>query len=72
VDFALAWRRACYEGYILWLNDVQPGAGYRSGDEWGCVGFWFSRRWKDDGANRYIGEVQRHLSEKTWLKPEFR
>ena len=71
VDFALAWRRACYEGYISWLNHVQPGAGYAAGDEWGCVGFWYSGRWKDAGALHYIADVQRHLAQRTWERSDF-
>ena len=71
VDYALASRRSCFEGYVLWLNDVQPGAGYGAGDEWGCVGLWFSGRWKDGGALGYIAEVQRRLSERTWMQAGF-
>ncbi len=62
VDYAMAWLRACYEGSFTWLD----AEGYEAGDEWGCVGAWFSGHWYDDGAERYIAEVRGHLSERTW------
>jgi autotransporter family porin len=71
VDYTLAYRRSCYEGYMLWLHDVQPGAGYRAGDEWGCVGLWFDGRWKTAAANSYVSSVQGHLSRRTWAQPGF-
>jgi hypothetical protein len=45
VDYALAYRRACYEGYLSWLTRAAPE--YRAGDEWGCVAHWFSGGWHD-------------------------
>jgi len=71
VDYTLANRRVCYEGYVLWLNDVQPGAGYRAGDEWGCAGLWFAGRWKTPEANAYVQSVQGHLTRRTWAQPGF-
>lgn len=72
VDYALAWRRACYEGYFNWIPAEAKG------DEWGCVGLWFSGRWKDGdpnveygGANWYIGKVKGYLNTKPWLSPDF-
>jgi hypothetical protein len=72
VDYALAWRRACYEGYFNWIPAEAKG------DEWGCVGLWFSGRWKDgdpnvaySGANWYIGKVKGYLETKPWLSPDF-
>lgn len=62
VDYAMAWLRACYEGSFVWLADQ----GYRAGDEWGCIGAWFSGEWYDDGAGDYIAEVRGHLIERTW------
>ncbi len=62
VDYAMAWLRACYEGSFGWLE----AEGYVSGDEWGCVGAWFSGHWYDEGAERYIAEVRGHLVERTW------
>jgi autotransporter family porin len=72
VDFALAWRRACYEGYFTWI----PASA--KGDEWGCIGLWYSGKWYDgdvntaySGANWYIGKVKQYLAEKPWLKSDF-
>lgn len=72
VDYALAWRRACYDGYFNWIPAEAKG------DEWGCVGLWFSGRWKDgdpnvaySGANWYIGKVKGYLETKPWLSSDF-
>src|SRR5437764_14933613 len=35
VDYALAVRRACYDGYESWLDEVGGGRAYGAGDEWG-------------------------------------
>lgn len=61
VDYAMAWLRACYDGAMGWL-----GPDYSAGDEWGCVGAWFSGLWKDGGATDYIGVVRGHLNGRTW------
>jgi hypothetical protein len=61
VDYALGIRRACFEGKEIWL-----GNGYAAGDEWGCIGRWFSGDWHGSTAERYIEEVKRALVEKTW------
>jgi autotransporter family porin len=67
VDYALAWQRACYEGaFGHWL-----GGGYGPGDEWGCVGAWFSGKWYDPAARRYIERVRRHLAGRAWERPDF-
>ena len=71
VDYALAVWRACYEGYETWLNDVERGRPYGPGDEWGCLGRWFAGRWYTAAAQRYIAEVERHLTKKTWRQPGF-
>lgn len=72
VDYALAWRRACMDGYFDWIPAEAKG------DEWGCVGLWFSGRWKDgdpnvaySGANWYISKVKGYLDSKVWLSPDF-
>lgn len=62
VDYALSVRRACFEGKVTWL-----GNGYKAGDEWGCIGFWFSGRWYDTGAQNYISAVKSDMANKTWL-----
>jgi hypothetical protein len=67
VDYALAWLRACYEGaFGHWLDN-----GYRAGDEWGCVGAWYSGNWYDSGAKRYIEGVKQHLAKRDWAGPRF-
>ena len=78
VDYALAWRRACYEGEFTWLNDPSRPGGYVKGDEWGCVGTWFSGGWYDgdenvpySGAKAYIKGVKAHLAQRTWTTPTF-
>ncbi len=63
LDYALAVLRACYEGWVTYLE-----GDYRPGDLWGCVGWHYSGEWKDPDALGYIGRVQDHLSAKPWLK----
>jgi autotransporter family porin len=65
-DFALAVRRACYEGKFTWL-----GNGYAAGNIWGCVGEWDTGDWLSSGANAYITQVQADYNAKAWLKPGF-
>jgi hypothetical protein len=60
VDTAYGVWRACYEGYEWWLGDVQAAAQpYEAGSVWGCIGRWYSGEWFDQGAQDYIGCVQR-------------
>lgn len=67
VDYAQAWQRACYEGaFGHWLDD-----GYGPGDEWGCVGAWFSGKWYDAAARRYLERVRGHLANRAWERPDF-
>lgn len=65
LDYALAWRRACFEGYFNWVPDSAKG------DEWGCVGLWYSGSYNSSGALHYISLVKQHLSDKSWLSPNF-
>ena len=59
-DSAYAVWRACYEGYESWLSDYAArGHAYKAGDAWGCIGRWYSGRWYDDPAKRYIDCIQR-------------
>ena len=59
-DTAYAVWRACYEGYEWWLSDHStPEQAYQAGDAWGCIGRWYSGRWYDDLAERYIDCIQR-------------
>jgi autotransporter family porin len=84
VDYALAWRRACYEGEFTWFDDPNRPGGivgkikYSKGDEWGCVGAWFSGNWYDgdenkpySGANAYIKGVKQYLVGRTWTTQSF-
>jgi len=67
VDYALGWLRACYEGaFNHWLGD-----DYAPGDEWGCIGAWYSGEWYDDDAVGYIRKVQAHLAALVWKNPNF-
>ncbi|HZI03955.1 MAG TPA: hypothetical protein VEZ71_08040 [Archangium sp.] len=79
IDYALAWRRACYEGDFTWMNSLYKQGGYAKGDEWGCVGAWFSGDWYDgdenvtySGAKPYIKLVKQRLAERTWTRADFR
>jgi autotransporter family porin len=70
-DTAYAIWRNCYEGYEVWLNDVERGQQYAAGDAWGCVGRWFAGRWHTQPAEDYITRVKGYLSDRVWEKPEF-
>jgi hypothetical protein len=64
LDYALAWRRACYEGLFAaggWLPARSRG------DLWGCVGLWFSGRWHA-GSTAYVRAVRRALRERPWAR----
>jgi hypothetical protein len=65
VDYTYAVWRSCYEGKETWL-----GNGYRAGDEWGCVGRWFSGDWYRTSQD-YIASVQDILKSEEWLNPRF-
>lgn len=71
VDYALLFRRVCYEGWMTWVSTSSGGGGYGAGDDWGCVGLWFSGRWRDPGALSYISTVQGILARRPWLAPGF-
>jgi hypothetical protein len=78
LDYALAMRRACFEGRLTWLNSpnvqIENGRPYAGGDEWGCIGFWYSGRWYDPESQVYLYEeshlgegVLYHYERQTWL-----
>ena len=72
VDFYGAVFRDYYDGDATWLNSVPGnGAAYRGGDLWGSVGAWFSGRWHDAGAMRYVNQVSAALAIKPWMSPGF-
>jgi hypothetical protein len=71
LDYALAVRRACFEGYETWFNHVERGRDYVAGDLWGCIGAWFSGRWYTPASVTYIADVQNYLNQRIWTRPEF-
>lgn len=70
-DVAYAFWRSCFEGYETWLNTVERGRAYKSGDLWGCVGRWFSGRWHTAAAEGYVTRVKGYLSQRIWTTPDF-
>ncbi len=71
-DYYGAIIRSYYDGREGWLNTVSGnGAPYRAGDLWGSVGAWFSGRWHDAGAERYVARVKQYLRERVWRQPGF-
>ena len=73
-DFVYGWLRNCYEGWADYLYNATPVSGYQryhAGDIWGCLGFWFSGTWYDQGAINYINETQGFYAQKPWLKSGF-
>lgn len=64
VDVAYAEWRACYEGYEWWLTTEK-------GDQWGCVGRWFSGAWHTYWADWYINEVKGYLNSRIWEQADF-
>jgi hypothetical protein len=69
-DFVYGWLRNCYEGKADYLYQETPAAGYpayHAGDIWGCVGFWYSGSWYDQGAISYIATTKAHFANKDWL-----
>jgi autotransporter family porin len=70
-DMAYGIWRACFEGYELWLNDVEHAGRYGAGDAWGCVGRWFSGRWHTAPAEGYITKVKGYLNQRIWEQPSF-
>jgi autotransporter family porin len=71
-DVAYAIWRACYEGYELWLNDVERNGRYSAGDAWGCVGRWFAGRWHTPAAEAYIAKVKDYEQRRVWEQADFK
>jgi hypothetical protein len=71
VDYTYQIWRDCFEGRLTWLNTVERGAEYRSGDAMGCTGVWFSGRWRTPTANQYIARVDEYLRNKIWTQASF-
>ena len=70
-DYTYAQWRACFEGDEGWLNTVDHTGTYGPGDLWGCIGVWFSGRWRTTAADGYISSVQGNLANKVWAQPGF-
>jgi len=77
--------RSYYDGRQTWLHTVAGdersgdersargrGRRYRKRDLWGSIGAWFSGRWWNEPARRYVREVKRRLAERTWRSRDFR
>jgi len=65
VDYAMAWKRACFEGSFEWLQ-TEGREPYGAGNEMGCTGAWFSGEWWDEPAIDYVDDVKFHLASRTW------
>lgn len=70
-DTAYAIWRACFEGYEVWLNNVEHVGTYSAGDAWGCIGRWFAGRWHTNPAAIYIARVKEYLGQRIWEQPRF-
>jgi hypothetical protein len=67
VDMYGSWQRSCLEGAFYDGGDWLYGGKKVIDDSWGCVGAWFSGDWHDQGAEDYVGLVQKLLARKDWL-----
>jgi len=63
LDYALAWKRAVFEGYMS--DWVPPEA---RGDEWGATGLWCSGDWSSRWCGGYIPLIQYWVDNKPWLR----
>jgi hypothetical protein len=70
LDASLLVHRICYEGYTWWLRDIGY-TSYAAGDEWGCVGQWYSGNWHDAAAEGYITKVKGFVASRPWTQPGF-
>ena len=71
LDYTYAVWRDCYEGNLTWLNQLERGATYVAGDVDGCMGVWFSGRWRTARADEYVSVVRGHLAARTWEQADF-
>jgi Bacterial Ig domain len=69
--YGSVWRR-CYNGEYTWLNTVERGATYAAGDVDGCLGVWFSGRWRTAPALEYIAKVRANLDQRVWESDVFK
>jgi hypothetical protein len=72
LDVALAIWRSCWRGDETWLNHVERGRQYRAGDEWGCIGRWFTGRWYVPEGIAYTNAVKDYFRRRIWLTVSFR
>jgi autotransporter family porin len=72
LDAYLAVWRSCWRGDEYWLNHVERGRDYRAGDEWGCIGRWFTGRWYTPAAIEYVNRVKDYYRQRIWLTDSFR
>jgi hypothetical protein len=70
LDTSLLVHRICFEGYMTWLRNIGY-TSYAAGDEWGCVGQWYSGNWHDAGAETYITKVKGYVATKPWTQATF-
>ncbi|SNT61193.1 autotransporter family porin [Asanoa hainanensis] len=70
-DLAYAIWRGCFEGYEGWLGKEERGSAYRAGDQWGCVGRWYSGRWHTPDSEDYIAKVKDYLKRRIWETRDF-
>jgi autotransporter family porin len=71
VDYAYSVMRSCYVGELTWLNTVDRGATYAPGDFDGCLGVWFSGRWRTQPALDYITKVKGYQQSRIWATADF-
>ena len=72
LDAYLAVWRSCWRGEETWLNQFERGREYRAGDEWGCIGRWFSGRWYTQPSLDYIAAVKDYYRRRIWRTASFR
>jgi hypothetical protein len=73
-EYTYGLIRACYEGWVTYLNGITPQSGYpsyKAGDLWGCIGRWYSGSWYDSGAINYISKVKAVENSKPWNSSGF-
>lgn len=70
-DYTYAVWRSCFEGNEGWLNDFERGGTYAAGDVEGCLGVWFTGRWRTAEAVDYIARVDDYRARRIWTTPGF-
>ena len=68
LDYAAAQLRGCMEGWVTWLSERD---GFRRGDIWGCVGFWYGGDWNTPATREYAARVKSLMDDRFWLQPGF-